>query len=68
MKLVAWVGGAIVSVLIIASRKHYTVDIVIAWCARVQSHRNVAQRGYSIRYARMVEHSVLQAIPGTHCK
>ena len=31
MKLIAWVCGAIVSVLIIASRKHYTVDIVIAW-------------------------------------
>mmetsp|Transcript_4560 Transcript_4560/g.9816 ORF Transcript_4560/g.9816 Transcript_4560/m.9816 type:complete len:436 (-) Transcript_4560:771-2078(-) len=31
IKIVAWVCGAIVSTLIIASRKHYTVDIVIAW-------------------------------------
>lgn len=31
LKLVAWVLAAILSVLIIASRKHYTVDVVIAW-------------------------------------
>ncbi len=31
MKAIAWVAGAIVSTLIVASRKHYTVDIVIAW-------------------------------------
>ncbi|KAL6765394.1 PAP2 superfamily C-terminal-domain-containing protein [Haematococcus lacustris] len=31
MKAVAWTCGAIVSALIIASRKHYTVDIVVAW-------------------------------------
>lgn len=31
MKWTAWICGAIVSCLIIASRKHYTVDIVIAW-------------------------------------
>ncbi len=28
MKAVAWVAGLIVSLLIIASRKHYTVDVV----------------------------------------
>ena len=33
MKLIAWTCGVILSVLIIASRKHYTVDILIAWCA-----------------------------------
>jgi len=32
VKAVAWVCGAIISCLIIASRKHYTVDIVVAWC------------------------------------
>ena len=31
MKIIAWLAGACVSCLIIASRKHYTVDIVIAW-------------------------------------
>lgn len=31
VKVLAWIGGGILSVLIIASRKHYTVDIVIAW-------------------------------------
>ncbi|GFR43190.1 hypothetical protein Agub_g4182 [Astrephomene gubernaculifera] len=31
MKAVSWVLGAILSVLIVASRKHYTVDVVIAW-------------------------------------
>ncbi|GFH18656.1 PAP2_C domain-containing protein, partial [Haematococcus lacustris] len=31
MKAIAWTCGAIVSALIIASRKHYTVDIVVAW-------------------------------------
>ena len=30
-KAVAWTLAAILSVLVIASRKHYTVDIVIAW-------------------------------------
>jgi len=30
-KAIAWVCGCIVSVLIVASRKHYTVDVVIAW-------------------------------------
>jgi hypothetical protein len=30
-KAVAWVLAFILSVLIIASRKHYTVDVVIAW-------------------------------------
>lgn len=30
-KVVAWTLSAILSVLIIASRKHYTVDIVVAW-------------------------------------
>lgn len=31
MKAIGWICGAIVSTLIVASRKHYTVDIVIAW-------------------------------------
>ena len=31
MKAIAWTCGAILSILIIASRKHYTVDILIAW-------------------------------------
>jgi hypothetical protein len=31
MKVVAWAAGAVVSALIVASRKHYTVDVVIAW-------------------------------------
>nr|BCL66110.1 hypothetical protein [Volvox africanus] len=31
MKAVSWLLGAILSVLIVASRKHYTVDVVIAW-------------------------------------
>jgi hypothetical protein len=32
IKAVAWVCGSIISCLIIASRKHYTVDVVVAWC------------------------------------
>eukprot|EP00201_Polytomella_parva_P015819 CAMPEP_0175062732 /NCGR_PEP_ID=MMETSP0052_2-20121109/14338_1 /TAXON_ID=51329 ORGANISM="Polytomella parva, Strain SAG 63-3" /NCGR_SAMPLE_ID=MMETSP0052_2 /ASSEMBLY_ACC=CAM_ASM_000194 /LENGTH=123 /DNA_ID=CAMNT_0016328799 /DNA_START=631 /DNA_END=1002 /DNA_ORIENTATION=+ len=30
-KGLAWLGGVVLSVLIIASRKHYTVDVVVAW-------------------------------------
>ncbi|GAX73588.1 hypothetical protein CEUSTIGMA_g1039.t1 [Chlamydomonas eustigma] len=33
IKLLVWICGAILSVLIVASRKHYTVDVVIAWYA-----------------------------------
>lgn len=31
MKGISWLLGIIISILIIASRKHYTVDMVIAW-------------------------------------
>nr|BBC28460.1 hypothetical protein, homolog of Volvox carteri MTF1733/MTM1058 [Yamagishiella unicocca] len=31
MKAMSWLLGVILSVLIVASRKHYTVDVVIAW-------------------------------------
>ena len=31
LKILSWIMGAILSLLIIASRKHYTVDIVVAW-------------------------------------
>ncbi|KAG2429220.1 hypothetical protein HXX76_010990 [Chlamydomonas incerta] len=31
MKALSWLLGVIISILIVASRKHYTVDIVIAW-------------------------------------
>eukprot|EP00210_Caulerpa_lentillifera_P005838 g5582.t1 len=31
IKIVVWILGAILSLLIIASRKHYTVDVVVAW-------------------------------------
>lgn len=31
MKAAAWVLGVVMSCLIVASRKHYTVDVVIAW-------------------------------------
>lgn len=31
MKIVAWIFATILSLLIIASRKHYTVDVVVAW-------------------------------------
>ncbi|KAK9868664.1 hypothetical protein WJX84_008619 [Apatococcus fuscideae] len=30
-KTIAWIGAAALSLLIIASRKHYSVDVVIAW-------------------------------------
>lgn len=30
-KAVSWAAGAVLAVLIIAARKHYTVDVVIAW-------------------------------------
>lgn len=33
MRTIAWLAGVVVSILIIASRKHYTVDIVVAWYA-----------------------------------
>lgn len=32
IKQVAWLIAVIQSLLIIASRKHYTVDVVVAWC------------------------------------
>jgi hypothetical protein len=31
MKRLAWLVMVVLSLLIIASRKHYTVDVVIAW-------------------------------------
>ena len=31
MKAAAWAAAAAISLLIIASRKHYTVDVVVAW-------------------------------------
>lgn len=31
VKMLGWVGATVLSLLIIASRKHYTVDIVVAW-------------------------------------
>lgn len=31
LKLLGWTAGLVLAVLIIAARKHYTVDIVIAW-------------------------------------
>lgn len=31
VKIFSWIMGAVLSLLIIASRKHYTVDIVVAW-------------------------------------
>lgn len=33
MKAVGWAAAGVLSLLIIASRKHYTVDVVVAWCA-----------------------------------
>jgi hypothetical protein len=34
MKRLAWLVMIVLSLLIIASRKHYTVDVVIAWSAQ----------------------------------
>jgi hypothetical protein len=34
MKRLAWLVMVVLSLLIIASRKHYTVDVVIAWSAQ----------------------------------
>lgn len=31
LKVVAWVGVAMMSLCIVASRKHYSVDVVVAW-------------------------------------
>ena len=31
MKLLAWLWACVTSILIIASRKHYTVDVIVAW-------------------------------------
>ncbi len=31
MKWLVWMCGVVLSCLIVASRKHYTVDVVIAW-------------------------------------
>ncbi|MEW5306308.1 MAG: hypothetical protein WDW36_008780 [Sanguina aurantia] len=31
VKALAWMSGVVLSFLIVASRKHYTVDVVIAW-------------------------------------
>lgn len=30
-KILAWIAAAVLSILIIASHKHYTVDVTIAW-------------------------------------
>ena len=35
-QLLAWSAVAVVSTLIVASRKHYSVDVVIAWCANAR--------------------------------
>ncbi|ERM95076.1 hypothetical protein AMTR_s00009p00252020 [Amborella trichopoda] len=31
MKQLAWLGAVLLSILIVASRKHYTVDVIVAW-------------------------------------
>jgi sphingomyelin synthase-related protein 1 len=31
IKLLGWLMAVVQSLLIIASRKHYTVDVVVAW-------------------------------------
>ena len=31
MKVAAWLGASTISFLIVCSRKHYTVDMVVAW-------------------------------------
>ncbi|EFJ40981.1 hypothetical protein VOLCADRAFT_84244 [Volvox carteri f. nagariensis] len=31
MKAMSWLLGVVLSILIVASRKHYTVDVIIAW-------------------------------------
>jgi hypothetical protein len=31
LKIIAWIGVAMMSMCIVASRKHYTVDVVVAW-------------------------------------
>ncbi len=33
VQLLAWSAVGVVSTLIVASRKHYSVDVVIAWYA-----------------------------------
>ena len=38
-QLLAWSAVAVVSTLIVASRKHYSVDVVIAWCADTRPHQ-----------------------------
>ncbi|CAL5223650.1 g6194 [Coccomyxa viridis] len=49
-KVIGWVAVALMSVLIVASRKHYTVDVVIAWYVvplvywTLQRHFNTKRR------------------------
>jgi sphingomyelin synthase-related protein 1 len=38
IKLLAWIMAIVQSLLIIASRKHYTVDVVVAWYVILLSH------------------------------
>ena len=50
MQVIGWVAVALMSVLIVASRKHYTVDVVIAWYVvplvywTLQRHFNTKRR------------------------
>ncbi len=50
VQVIGWVAVTLMSVLIVASRKHYTVDVVIAWYVvplvywTLQRHFNTKRR------------------------
>jgi len=50
LQVIGWVAVSLMSVLIVASRKHYSVDVVIAWYVvplvywTIQRHFNTKRR------------------------
>jgi hypothetical protein len=70
IKLLAWIMAIVQSLLIIASRKHYTVDVVVAWYAVLLSHVFVSNCLYWLvspfRYTvNLVVFFVDNKLPGT---
>ena len=48
---ISWAGVAALSVLIVASRKHYTVDVLIAWYVVPLVFHTLARRWTTRRHA-----------------
>ena len=49
--MISWAGVSVLSVLIVASRKHYTVDVLIAWYVVPLVFHALARRWTTKRHA-----------------